>query len=801
MSHLLRTVPLAPGLQPSQFIPLALALLLALLAAGVLVIWLRFRSRRAGESAGTFREAGTAELWASLTLAPAIPTEIAESAYLHFAQHFEADYFQVGSFDDDTFATLILVRDGTRQENLRFPIRPDDPGIIGWVRDRGESLRVEDFERQAETLPARPSYQADDPPRSGVFVPLIAHETVFGVVALQSRRPSAYSLQDLANIQALASPLAATLALARLQEEATRRARQLALLREVAVRVTTLAPLPELLPEIASLLHAGAGWAQVSIYERLDERLLLRAVAGSAGAAVPAYSLSDPGPIAQSVATGAAVREVERPEAGTPLPGVEGLAIPLRVEGSVLGVLQIRAQAGEAVDAEDIDFAETVARQLALVMLEARNFAQQQEEAWITTVLLEVARHAAQPGDAEYALQAVLRLTTLLAGTSWALLLLPDPTSGALEVGPSAGLRRAALEALPARRWPPDSLGIHPPYLEGEQLQNLDLPDSLSEVTATKQAIALSLSDGDSLLGVLLLEALDMPGNRPALLMGIAHQISLRIENARLVEQAAARRSLEREIVMARDIQTSFLPRVLPEYVGWDLGVTWQVARMVGGDFYDFFQLPDGPNGPRWAVVVADVADKGVPASLFMALSRTLLRSVAFSRIDPGQVLQRANDLIISDTQSDMFVSVVYGMWEPAISRFSFANGGHNPPVLLRPEHEPTLLIPHGMVLGVREAERYEALTLNLDHGMALVLYTDGVTDAANATGQPFGTDRLLETLRGQGDTSAQALSAAIHQQVAAYSAGAELDDDVTVVVLRRLKPPEQLPEPTTGRP
>jgi len=86
---------------------------------------------------------------------------------------------------------------------------------------------------------------------------------------------------------------------------------------------------------------------------------------------------------------------------------------------------------------------------------------------------------------------------------------------------------------------------------------------------------------------------------------------------------------------------------------------------MVGGDFYDFFRLPDGPNGPRWAVVVADVADKGIPASLFMALSRTLLRSVAFSRIDPGQVLQRANDLIISDAQSDMFVSVIYGVWEP----------------------------------------------------------------------------------------------------------------------------------------
>lgn len=801
MSQLLPTFPLTPSPQPSQFILLATAGLLGLLAAGLWVSWRRSGTRRAGTSTSPGDEADLSALWSSLARSPSIPAEIAETAYLHFAQHFEADDFQVGTFDNDEYTTLILVRDGTHQENLHFPIDPGEPGIVGWVRDSGQSLRVDDFRRQAESLPARPSYQGDDPPCSGVFVPLIAQEAVFGVVALQSRRPSAYTQQDLTRIQSLALPLASSLASARLRGEATRRARQLALLREVAIRMTALAPLPELLPEIASLLHAGAGWAQVSIYERQDDRLLLRALAGSGDEAEIAHSLSEPTPVAQAVALADTVCEFKPLAAGAALPWVDGVSVPLRVEGRVLGALRIRAREGEAIDAENIDLAETVARQLALVMLEARNFAQQQEEAWITTVLLEVARHAAQPGDAAYALRAVLRLTTLLAGTSWALLLLPDSTSGALEVGPSAGLRRAALEDLPSLHLPPASLGLHPPYREGEEVQTIVLPDSLCDLTASKQAIALSLSDGESLLGVLLLEALDMPGDRPALLMGIAHQISLRIENARLVEQVAARLSLEREITMARDIQISFLPRVLPEYVGWDIGVTWQAARMVGGDFYDFFRLPDGPNGPRWAVVVADVADKGVPASLFMALSRTLLRSVAFSRIDPGQVLQRANDLIISDSQSDMFVSVVYGMWEPAISRFSFANGGHNPPVLLRPQREPTLLTPHGMVLGVREAERYEAQTLSFEHGMALVLYTDGVTDAENAAGQPFGTERLLATLRNEGDTGAQALSATIHQQVAAYSAGAEQGDDLTVVILRRLKPPEPLPLPNPGRP
>ena len=800
MSQPLRMFTQSPGLQPSAFVLLALGLLLALLAVACLWLWLRLRRLRMSASTGTADQDGAPEFWASLASAPAIPAEIAESAYLHFAQHFEAEDFQVGTFGDTTFTTLFRVRDGTRQPNYHFPIRPDEPGIIGWVRETGQALRVDDFRKQANDLPAHPSYQSDDPPRSGVFVPLRSGEAVFGLLALQSRRPSAYSPHDLDRIRSLATPLASTLACARLGEDAAQRGRRLALLREIAIRITSLAPLPELLPEVASLLHAGAGWGWVSIFERQGERLLLRAVAGDATGVTPTLSLDDPGPIATAVEQSTTVRELE-PRVGPGLPQVQAAAIPLRVEGSVLGALHVRAAEGKALDAEEIDLAETAAHQLALVLLEARNFAQQQEESWITTVLLEVARHAAQPGDAMSALQAVLRLTTLLAGTSWAVLLLPDPGNGTLQIGPSAGLRRATIDELPPLRLPPAALGVHPPYREGEQIQTVDLPQPLCDVTASRQALALSLSDGESLLGVLLLEALEMPGDRPALLTGIAHQISLRIENSRLVEQVATRRSLEREIAMARSIQTSFLPRDLPEYPGWDIGVTWQLARMVGGDFYDFFRLPDGPNGPRWAVVVADVADKGIPASLFMALSRTLLRSVAFSRIDPGQVLQRANDLIISDAQSDMFVSVIYGVWEPAISRFAFANGGHNPPVLLRPGQDPTLLIPHGMVLGVREAERYETQSLSLDRGTALVLYTDGVTETMDAGGLPFGSERLVEILRRHGDMQAQALSAAIHSQVSDYCSGTELDDDLTVVVLRRLTAPAHHPELPRGRP
>ena len=157
-----------------------------------------------------------------------------------------------------------------------------------------------------------------------------------------------------------------------------------------------------------------------------------------------------------------------------------------------------------------------------------------------------------------------------------------------------------------------------------------------------------------------------LPGIRPSLLAGIGHQVSLRLENARLVEEAALRRSLERELMMARNIQSSFLPEHMPKISGWELASAWEVAREVGGDFYDIIPLPSNSRGERWGIVIADVADKGIPAALYMALCRTMLRSVAQTHIMPAKTLEIVNQQLISDTRADLFVSAFYGVWEPA---------------------------------------------------------------------------------------------------------------------------------------
>jgi sigma-B regulation protein RsbU (phosphoserine phosphatase) len=316
--------------------------------------------------------------------------------------------------------------------------------------------------------------------------------------------------------------------------------------------------------------------------------------------------------------------------------------------------------------------------------------------------------------------------------------------------------------------------------------RGLNLPTALAGPLGTDQATCVPLGDGKRLLGVLVVDGSGHPQLRLSLLSGIARQLSLRIENTLLMEEAAIRKSLENELAVARSIQESFLPKVTPAYHGWQVETIWRVARSVGGDFYDFIPLSPGPDGPRLGVVIADVADKGVPAALFMALCRTLLRSVAIKRVDPGLTLKRMNDFIFADTQTDLFVSVFYAVWEPNTSRLTYANGGHNPPILFARGAQPRLLAEHGMVLGVSEGQSYQTHTVTLPRNSTLLLYTDGLTEAAAPDGSFYGVPRLMRLVQGLDDWSADKVAAEITRGVFEFVGDPDPTDDMTAVILSR---------------
>jgi len=263
-------------------------------------------------------------------------------------------------------------------------------------------------------------------------------------------------------------------------------------------------------------------------------------------------------------------------------------------------------------------------------------------------------------------------------------------------------------------------------------------------------------------------------------------QVAIAVHNMQLLrrtDEALARKMAE--IAVGREIQLSLLPKASPVVPGWEFAASYSPARIVGGDFYDFCELPGQP--ARIGIVVADVADKGVPAALFMALSRTIIRTTAFSGRGPASALMRANSLILKDSQADMFLTAVYAILETEIGRVTYANAGHNRPLWYHvATGEVTELGQRGIVLGAFEGIRLQEERLTLAPGDLLVFYTDGVTDALNDQGEEFGEERLREVVAANVGGSADEMIDAISGALAAFTRGAEPADDVTCVVVRR---------------
>ena len=241
--------------------------------------------------------------------------------------------------------------------------------------------------------------------------------------------------------------------------------------------------------------------------------------------------------------------------------------------------------------------------------------------------------------------------------------------------------------------------------------------------------------------------------------------------------------SLRQELDLAGRIQQSMLPPDFPSTGGYEVDATVEPAREVAGDFYDIMRL----DGGRVGLVVADVADKGVPAALMMMAHRTLIRGAAIGLGDPARVLAEVNSVICENNPQTMFVTVFFCILDPSDGTVSFANAGHPSPLLLRADGVPVPLPSVGdIVLGLLPGADYELFTLRLEPGDVLFMYTDGVTEAMNAAGEEFGEERLVGALSGAVGLSAVDCTARVVGAVREFSDGRPPSDDVTCVTLRR---------------
>jgi serine phosphatase RsbU (regulator of sigma subunit) len=250
--------------------------------------------------------------------------------------------------------------------------------------------------------------------------------------------------------------------------------------------------------------------------------------------------------------------------------------------------------------------------------------------------------------------------------------------------------------------------------------------------------------------------------------------------------QIVEKERLEHELQLAAEIQVSILPRVLPQVSGYTFGAVMHPARMVGGDFYDIFPLADKSLG----VVIGDVADKGIPSAIFMARTHALIMSEAAHGGTAGEILRRTNHHLIQLAQSDLFVTVLFGLLDPAHGVFAFARAGHEVPLLLGGDGK-TKAIPHatGQPVGILEDFRLDEITVRLAPGDTLLMFTDGVTDTRSPNGDVFGHGRLqdrLEKLKGEGG---QAVCDGILQTLREFQADARQEDDITMLAISRSAP------------
>ena len=242
--------------------------------------------------------------------------------------------------------------------------------------------------------------------------------------------------------------------------------------------------------------------------------------------------------------------------------------------------------------------------------------------------------------------------------------------------------------------------------------------------------------------------------------------------------------ALQNELNVATDIQRSILPTVFPSGPGYHTNAGMEPARNVGGDFFDFITLDDG----RVGLAVADVSDKGVPAALFMMSSRTLLKGAAMGTSDAGEALTEVNRLLCEENEAMMFVTVFYGTYSPDTGEFVYANGGHNPPLLVRADGSSEVLpTTGGMALGVADGFEYGARSVTVQPGDTLVLYSDGVTEAMNKDGREYGLDRLLEVVIAASGSGAEQVTASIFESVREFAGAAPQSDDITCLTLCRI--------------
>lgn len=319
------------------------------------------------------------------------------------------------------------------------------------------------------------------------------------------------------------------------------------------------------------------------------------------------------------------------------------------------------------------------------------------------------------------------------------------------------------------------------------------VPRSASDLVPLEGLILAPLAVRGSVLGVLVLinkRDESRPGETFStvdqdLVTALADQAAVTLDIVRLYHELAEKQRMQQELELAHEFQTLLLPSETPDFPQIDLFGFSQPALEVGGDYYDFIQVDDEHLG----IIVADVSGKGIPGALVMATLRSTLRAYAPGNHSPRDVLRRVNSVLTHDTKENVFVSATYGILSLSTGRFRFARAGHEPTVCFRSDTPQVALHePGGLVLGMIDGEMFDVLEeeeLDLSTCGAMLLYTDGVPEAMNASAEEYGLDRFHNVLLKHAEEPSETVVTSLLEDILRFTRGIPQHDDITLVVIR----------------
>jgi sigma-B regulation protein RsbU (phosphoserine phosphatase) len=665
----------------------------------------------------------------------------------------------------------------------------NDEGIISWVARNGKTMLVNDVSKEPRY---RPSPLPPEDTHAEMTIPLVFDMHVTGVLDLQSNHLNAFGKDERLLCEALADNVAVAIHNAELFRTEQWRRQVADGLRDVAGLISADVGLDDVLDRILKELERNLPCDVAAIWLLDGENLYLAQAHGADVMEVDSAAHRWPeayGFLSSAITSDQPI--IRKPDdpigpTGTALgysADYSSIAAGLRAGDRPLGVITLSHHTSGRYGHEAQAMTATFANHAAVAIENARLFDSAQEQAYASAALLQVANAVTNSNNLDETIASIVRITPILVGVKACAIYLLE--SDRFHPTHSYGFSEEAQGILWNRDFTAGDFPLLDSVQESTQMVVGLLPSEISEdwldpeLARTEQETLYALQTGDHLLigfplmikndlfGVMLVEedsdARRFRQKRIDIVSSIAQQVAFSIQNEHLQREMVIRERLEHEVQLARQIQKTFLPEHLPEINGWSLAATWITARQVGGDFYDVFELPGG----RLGLFIADVSDKGIPAALFMALTRTLVRAVVFDTPSPAEALRRVNALIIPDNQQEMFVSAVYGVLTLESGLFTYANAGHNPPIWLSGiKRTMELLRRTGAALGIIEDVPMEDRTITLDPDDFLLLYTDGVTEAFSPEEDAYGEERLQQALEAVDLTDARGVLDALEASV-----------------------------------